>query len=105
MTILWSSLVIGAIGLIFGIILTLANQYLQVEADYRIKEVEERLPGYNCGACGTPSCNAFATEIVSGEAGNLSRCKPGKREENFVPIIEYLKENPNEDGTDVLIRI
>lgn len=105
MTILWGTLIMGSIGLIFGITLSLASQYFQVEADYRIKEVEELLPGYNCGACGTPSCNAFATEIVSGEAGKLSRCKPGKREENFVPIIEYLKENQNEDGTDVLIRI
>lgn len=105
MTILWGTIIMGSIGLLFGIILVLANQYFQIEADYRIKEVEDLLPGYNCGACGTPSCNAFATEIVSGEAGNLSRCKPGKRNENFIPIIEYLKENQNEDGTDVLIRI
>ena len=51
MTILWSTLIIGAIGLIFGVILALASQYLQVEEDKRIGEVEALLPGYNCGAC------------------------------------------------------
>lgn len=105
MTIVYAILIIGAIGLVFGIILALANNYLQVEADYRIKDVEGLLPGYNCGACGTPSCNAFATAIVSGEAGNLSRCKPGKRDENYIPIMEYLKQHPNEDGTQVAIKI
>lgn len=105
MTILWSTLIIGAIGLIFGVILALASQYLQAEEDKRIGEVEALLPGYNCGACGTPSCHAFATEIVNGEAGSLSRCKPGKRDENFNPIMEYLKNNPNEDGSAVVIKI
>lgn len=31
MTILWSTLVIGGIGLVFGIVLSLANKYLTVE--------------------------------------------------------------------------
>lgn len=105
MTILWGVLIIGVIGLVFGIILAFANEHLKVEEDKRIKEVEKLLPGYNCGACGTPSCHAFATEIVFGEAGNLSRCKPGKRDENYLPIIKYLKEHPNDDGTEVLIKI
>lgn len=105
MTILWAALTIGIIGLVFGVILSLANMYLSVEEDIRIKEVEKLLPGLNCGACGTPSCNSFATQIVSGEAGNLSRCRPGTRDANFNPILEYLKENPNEDGSEVPIRL
>lgn len=105
MTILWGVLIIGTIGLVFGIILALASEFLKVEEDYRIKEVENLLPGYNCGACGTPSCHAFATEIVAGNAGNLSRCKPGKRDENYIPIINYLKEHLNDDGSSVTIKI
>lgn len=105
MTIVYSVLIIGVIGLVFGVILSLANQYLQVEEDYRIAAVEALLPGYNCGSCGTPSCKAFATEIVSGEAGKLTRCKPGKADKNFNPILEYLKENPNPDGTQVPIKL
>lgn len=105
MEILYAVMIIGAIGIIFGIVLSLANKYLQVEEDYRIDEVEKLLPGYNCGACGTPSCKSFATEIVGGRAGNLSRCKPGKRDENYIPIIEYLKQNPNSDGSQVPIKL
>lgn len=105
MTILYAVLIIGSIAVVFGIVLSLASKYLEVEEDYRITEVEKLLPGYNCGACGTPSCKGFATEIVNGEAGNLSRCKPGKADKNFNPILEYLKENPNEDGSAVQVRI
>lgn len=105
MPLLYSVLIIGGIGLLFGVGLSLASKYLAVEEDYRIDEVEKLLPNYNCGACGTPSCKAFATEIVSGNAGNLTRCKPGKRDKNFNPILEYLKNNPNSDGTPVNIRL
>lgn len=105
MTILYATLIIGGIGVIFGIILSLASTYLEVEEDERIGVVAKMLPQYNCGACGTPSCHAFATEIVSGRAGNVSRCKPGKPDKNFHPILEYLKEHPNSDGTPVNIRL
>lgn len=105
MTVVYAILIIGAIAVVFGIVLSLASQYLQVEEDYRITEVEKLLPGYNCGACGTPSCRGFATEIVNGEGGRLTRCKPGKADKNFNPILEYLKENPNPDGSAVPIRL
>ncbi len=105
MEILYATIIIGGIGLLFGIVLSLANKYLQVKEDERIDEVAKMLPQYNCGACGTPSCRAFATEIVAGRAGNLTRCKPGKPDKNFNPILEYLKDHPNEDGTPVKIRL
>ena len=34
----------------------------------------EKLPGYDCGACGYPSCRAMAEEIVKG-ASEISDCK------------------------------
>ncbi|MGI6360628.1 MAG: (Fe-S)-binding protein [Acholeplasmatales bacterium] len=105
MTILYATLIIGGIGLLFGVVLALASKYLEVKEDPRIDEVEKMLPGYNCGACGTPGCRGFATMIVSGEAGNLKRCKPGKVDANFNPILEYLKANPNPDGTPVNIKL
>lgn len=105
MTILYATLIIGGIGLLFGVILALAGQHLAVKEDPRIDEVEKMLPGYNCGACGTPGCRGFATMIISGEAGNLKRCKPGKVDANFNPILEYLKANPNPDGTPVNIKL
>jgi electron transport complex protein RnfB len=98
-------LILGGLGILLGIILSLANQYLQVQEDPRIDGVEKLLPNYNCGACGTPGCRAFATGILNGEVKNLSRCKPGKAEKHFNPILAYLKDHPNTDGSIVDVKI
>ncbi len=64
--ILDSALVLGGVGLFFGFLIALANKKLQVWEDPRIDDVEELLPGTNCGACGSPGCRAFAEAVVSG---------------------------------------
>lgn len=61
-----AALFMGALGLILGIILAVANRKLQVEEDPRIDEVEELLPAANCGACGFPGCRSFAEAVVGG---------------------------------------
>ncbi|MBE0700269.1 MAG: hypothetical protein IH571_01150, partial [Acholeplasmataceae bacterium] len=96
---LFPIIVLGALGILLGVGLSLATKYLVVQEDPRIDGIEKLLPNYNCGACGTPGCRAFATGIVFGEVKNLSRCKPGKVDKHFNPILEYLKDNPNKDGS------
>ena len=32
----------------------------------RMNEIIERLPGYDCGSCGSPTCATFAEDIVRG---------------------------------------
>lgn len=44
--------VLGVVGLIFGILLEVADKKLAVEVDPRISKVGEALGGANCGACG-----------------------------------------------------
>jgi Na+-translocating ferredoxin:NAD+ oxidoreductase subunit B len=105
MTILFPFIVLGALGILLGIVLSLANQYLTVEEDPRIDAIEKLLPNYNCGACGTPGCRAFAAGIVNGEVLNLSRCKPGKLEKHFNPIMEYIKDHPNPDGSKINVKV
>jgi len=34
----------------------------------KINEINEKLPGIDCGACGCPNCKAFAEDIVQGKA-------------------------------------
>ena len=34
----------------------------------KINEIEQSLPGLDCGSCGAPSCRAFAEDIVCGNA-------------------------------------
>ena len=37
----------------------------------RMNEILERLPGYDCGSCGSPTCATFAEDIVRGFAVEL----------------------------------
>ena len=32
-----------------------------------IQSLKEALPGIDCGACGAPSCRAFAEDVIKGE--------------------------------------
>lgn len=60
--------IVGGVGLLFAILIALANHKLKVWEDPRIEVVAGMLPGANCGACGVPGCRAFAVKLVSGEA-------------------------------------
>ena len=67
-TVLYSILVVGGLGLIAGAVLAFASERFAVEVDPRVVELEEVLPGVNCGACGHPSCTGAAKAIAEGEA-------------------------------------
>jgi Predicted NADH:ubiquinone oxidoreductase, subunit RnfB len=59
--------ILGGVGLVFAILIALANRELKVWEDPRIDVVTGMLPGANCGACGMPGCRAFAEKLVKGE--------------------------------------
>ena len=65
--ILWAILILAALGIIFGLGLSLASKYLYVKEDERIDGVTKLLPNANCGACGYPGCRGLAEAIVKGE--------------------------------------
>jgi Na+-translocating ferredoxin:NAD+ oxidoreductase subunit B len=66
--ILASAAVLGGVGLTFGVLIALANKTMKVWEDPRIDDVEELLPGSNCGACGEAGCRAFAESVIMGKA-------------------------------------
>ena len=103
MNVLWAILIL--LGLVLGIGLAIAAKVLYVKEDERIEEVAKRLPNYNCGSCGFAGCKALAEAIVTGKEINLRKCKPGKEDANFKPIIEYLDAHPNEDGSKVNVHL
>lgn len=105
MNILYAILILLGIGLLFGFGLAVAAKILYVKEDNRIEEVTKRLPNYNCGSCGYAGCHDLAEAIVTGHEDNLRKCKPGKEDLNFKPIIEYLDANPNEDGSKVKVHL
>ena len=47
--ILYPLLVLGGLGLLFGIILSLASKAFAVETDPKVDEIRSVLPGANCG--------------------------------------------------------
>jgi RnfABCDGE-type electron transport complex B subunit len=61
-----SALILGGVGLFFGLLISLVNKRFRVWEDPRILGVEEMLPNTNCGACGQPGCRAFAEALVAG---------------------------------------
>lgn len=103
--ILWAVLILMGIGILLGLGLVIAAKVFYVKEDQRIEEVAKRLPNYNCGSCGYAGCKGLAEAIVTGKENNLRKCKPGKEETNFKPIIEYLNEHPNDDGSKVNVHL
>jgi len=66
---IWIPIVIvGGMGLIFGLGLSFASKKFEVEVDERVGRVREILPGANCAACGQTGCDAFAEAVVAGKS-------------------------------------
>ena len=105
MEILWAVIILLGLGLILGLGLAIAAKILYVKEDERIEEVAKRLPNYNCGSCGYAGCRSLAEAVIAGKEDNLRKCKPGKEDANFKPIIEYLEEHPNPDGSKVKVHM
>ncbi len=59
-------IIIGAMGIIFGIILGIASKIFEVKTDERVPLITEVLPGANCGGCGFAGCSAYANALVGG---------------------------------------
>ncbi len=73
---IYSILSMGGIGVILALGLGLASKKFHVEVDERIQQVEEVLPGINCGACGFAGCSSFAEAVINGEA-EINGCPVG----------------------------
>ncbi|MBR2274531.1 MAG: RnfABCDGE type electron transport complex subunit B [Lachnospiraceae bacterium] len=63
-----ATVIVGGIGLLIGIFLSIFGNIFKVEVDERESAIEEALPGNNCGGCGFPGCSGLAAAIVKGEA-------------------------------------
>lgn len=64
--ILIAIIVLGLIALIAALILYVCSKKFAVEVDGRIAQVQEILPGANCGGCGFPGCGGMAEALVKG---------------------------------------
>lgn len=102
---MWAFIILGALGLVLGLGLAIADKAFYVEEDNRLEKVLELLPGVNCGACGYPGCGGFAEGILEGEVAKLTDCKPGAKGEGLKQIQEYLAETPGPEGDTINIKL
>lgn len=87
--ILLSVIVLGAIGVVSATLLYIVSKRFHVHEDPRIAEVEELLPGANCGGCGYNGCHDFATACCKAENLNGLHC-PGAGNEGMAKIADLL---------------
>lgn len=59
-------------GLILSIIIVLTDNYFN--KNNKDKKILEKLPGYNCGACGFGSCEGMKEAILENKE-NYKKCK------------------------------
>ena len=97
-------LALAVIGAVLGVILGIADKYLKVEVDNRIEVVTSKLAGANCGGCGYPGCQGFATALVEGEVDKVSRCAPTSAEKK-AEIVEFLNTTPGPDGKTLKVSL
>lgn len=75
-SIIYSILTLGLLGFTFGMLLGYASKKFEVKVDERIIKIKDCLPGANCGGCGYPGCEAYATSVVE-EGANVTLCSVG----------------------------
>ncbi|OHB92597.1 MAG: hypothetical protein A3E75_02410 [Planctomycetes bacterium RIFCSPHIGHO2_12_FULL_51_37] len=74
-TVIVAFIAMGFLGMFFGFGLAIATEKFHVEIDPKQAQIENSLPGINCGACGYPGCGKYAEAVAKGAAVNL--CVPG----------------------------
>lgn len=79
MNILIPILLFTLLGLLAGILLTVASRFFAVETDPRQERITEALPGANCGGCGFAGCADYAEAVAQGKA-EPNLCRPGGAE-------------------------
>ena len=68
--------ILAGLGLIFGLVLAAASKMFYVETDPRLDQLNECLPGANCGGCGFAGCGGYAEAVLKGEA-EIGKCAAG----------------------------
>jgi electron transport complex protein RnfB len=96
-------ILLGALTLVFGTFLVFSAEKFKVKKDKRVEEIQELLPGIDCGACGSPGCAAFAQGVVEGKYA-VNGCKAGGQEtaNKIAEIMGVEEENTGQEKVSVL---
>ncbi len=86
---------VSAIGLVSGVVLSVASKIMAVPVDQKFLDLRALLPGANCGACGYASCDAYAQALADHPEVKNTLCLPGGAT-TVANISEYLGEAAGE---------
>lgn len=75
-SVLVAAAVVAGIGLLIGLILSVASMLMAVPKNQTAEAITQALPGANCGACGFSGCAGYAEALSKGEA-QIGLCTPG----------------------------
>ena len=73
--IIFAVAVLGALAVVFGLVLAIASKVFEVKVDERLPLIQECLAGANCGGCGYPGCAGCAEAMLAGKAP-VTACAP-----------------------------
>ncbi|MCM8819158.1 MAG: RnfABCDGE type electron transport complex subunit B [Candidatus Omnitrophica bacterium] len=68
-----SILIVGCLGLFFGIFLTIIYTKFKVEENPLFSKIYTLLPKANCGGCGFAGCSAFAESLIENKT-SVDKC-------------------------------
>lgn len=75
-TVIWTFVVLGGTGLVFGFMLSFASLKLKPKEDPMLEELRDALPGANCGGCGAAGCGQYAEALFAKQA-DVTACPVG----------------------------
>ena len=70
-------IMVAVVGLIAGIILTIASKLMFVPVDETVVKIQEVLPGANCGGCGFAGCDDYANALGEDHSLSPNMCPVG----------------------------
>lgn len=76
-SVLQPALIGAGTSLLAGIVILLVFRFFRVDTNPLQKEIEEVLPGVNCGGCGYSGCAAYATALADGSEPKTTLCTAG----------------------------
>lgn len=101
MAILIPTLILFVLALVFSVLLAYLGKKMAVTRDEKIDLVLEQLAGANCGACGYPGCDGFATALCEGRA-SIGECNATSMQ-NKNEIAKILGVENNSVPTKIVI--
>lgn len=93
--ILIAVLIVIIIGITAGLVLSAASVIFAVPVDKKAVQIQELLPGANCGACGFSGCSGYAAALSKGEA-KLGLCSVGGQ-----AVVDSIAPILGTEGTEV----